>query len=277
MRLRKTRTPRMLRRDRLHLALVSMTYVAQAATVPPFRHHGVVDSIQVEALRALLAPTGWLDRTTEFATALRRRARTPHGLLIVGTPADEPWHITAHLADESRLTGLPELEPTLVRWSPPPGAPPHLRIGIDRLEQAGRSETLLVVTPDTAPDALLERLADARKSGSAIFALDRGDPELDDLAHEALDVRPANAPVSFDGAQHLVSVAVGDSARDGRPRDGRWDGQRSGGFPRDADPGEFLLGARQARNEPRPDSRAAQLRGRLGRLLDAISGPSDRG
>ena len=43
---------------------------------------------QVDALRALLAPTGWLDRTRQFAGALRHRARTPQGLLIVGTPHD---------------------------------------------------------------------------------------------------------------------------------------------------------------------------------------------
>jgi hypothetical protein len=167
---------------------------------------------QVEALRAMLAPTGWLDRTTEFARALRKQARTPNGLLIVGTPAYEPWHMTAHLADESRFAGLPELVPTLVRWAPPPGAPAHLRVGIERLEHARRDETLLVVSGESAPAALLERVAGARKSGAAVFALDQGDPELDDLAHESLAVVPAQAPVSFDGAQHLVSLAAGEAA-----------------------------------------------------------------
>ena len=103
--------------------------------------------------------------------------------------------MTAHLTDESRYAGLPELAPTLVRWAPPPGAPPHLRVGIDRIQQAGRAETLLVVGSDTAPDDLLERVADARKSGAAIFALDRGDDELESLAHESLAVRPALDPV----------------------------------------------------------------------------------
>jgi hypothetical protein len=193
-----------------------------------------MNTAQVEALHALLAPTGWLDRTRFFARELRIRARTPNGLLIVGTPADEPWHMTAHLADESRLTGLPELAPTLVRWAPPPGAPPHLSVGIDRLEHAGRDETLLVVSGEVAPSALLERLADARKTGAAIFAIDQGDPELDELAHEALAVLPAQAPVSFDGAQHLVSLAIGEAAA---PRP-----QRSG------------------------------MRSQLARLLDAVSG-----
>jgi hypothetical protein len=167
-----------------------------------------MQTAQMEALRVLLAPTGWLERTRYFAGALRRRARTPHGLLIVGTPADEPWHMTAHLADESQLAGLPELMPTLLRWAPPAGAPPHLAVGIQRLEQAGRAQTLLVVSPTAAPAALLDRVADARKAGTAIFALDAGDPDLDGLAVESLAVRPG--PLSFDAAQHLVSLSVAE-------------------------------------------------------------------
>lgn len=166
---------------------------------------------QVDALRALLAPTGWLERTRHFASALRLRSRTPNGLLIVGTPADEPWHMTAHLADESRFADLPELMPTLVRWAPPAGAPPHLAVGIDRLEQAGRTETLLVVSAEAAPPVLLDRVADARKAGTAIFALDQGDPDLDDLASESLAVRPEHDPLSFDAAQHLVSLGITDA------------------------------------------------------------------
>src|SRR5262249_20614442 len=150
------------------------------------------------------------------------------------------WHMTAHLADESRLAGLPELAPTLVRWSPPAGAPAHLSVGIERLERASKTETLLVVSSDAAPAALLERISDARKAGTAIFALDRGDPDLDDLAHESLVVRPIVDPVSFDGAQHLVSVAVGEANRE-RPGRG-------------------------------PAGRRA-VRARLARLLDTVSGP----
>ena len=168
---------------------------------------------QVAALRELLAPTGWLDQTSYFGRALRRSARTPEGLLIVGTPDDEPWHMTAHLADESRLAGAPGLAPTLVRWAPPPGAPPHLSVGIGRLESAGREETLLVVSALAAPAGLLQRLDDARKTGSTIFALDTDDPELDDIAHEALAIGPGSAPVSFDAAQHLVSAAAGQAGR----------------------------------------------------------------
>jgi hypothetical protein len=171
-----------------------------------FVQHGGVQTAQVDAVRALLAPTGWLEGTRYFAGALRRRARTPNGLLIVGTPADEPWHMTAHLADESQLAGLPELMPTLVRWAPPAGAPAHLAVGIERLKLAGRTETLLVVSPTAAPPALLDRVADAKKAGTAIFAMDTGDPDLDELAAESLAVRPG--PLSFDAAQHLVSFSV---------------------------------------------------------------------
>ncbi len=214
-----------------------------------------MNTAQVEALRTLLASSGWLDRTRYFARALRARSRTPQGLLIVGTPTDEPWHMTAHLADESKLAGLPELAPTLVRWAPPPDAPPHLRVGIDRIERAGRSETLLVVGSDAAPDALLERVAGARKAGAAIFALDRGDDELDSLAHESLAVRPDVDPVSFDGAQHLVSLSVGEAVYLGA-------GHRCG-------PGQAESPG-QAGSPGQP--RLAEVRGRLARLLNAVSG-----
>jgi len=168
---------------------------------------------QVAALRALLAPTDWLDRTGTFARALRHRTRTPGGLLIVGTPAYEPWHMTAHLADESRLAGIPELEPTLVRWAPAPRAPAHLQIGLDRLDAANPRETLLVVSSEVAPAELLERVDDVRRRGATIFALDRGDPELDRIVHESLAVPLASAPVTFDAAQHLVSAAVAEAPR----------------------------------------------------------------
>ena len=82
-----------------------------------------VNAAQVEALRELLASSGWLDRPRQFARALRGRSRTPHGLLIVGTPEHEPWHMTAHLEQESQLAGIPGLAPTLVRWAPPADAP----------------------------------------------------------------------------------------------------------------------------------------------------------
>ncbi|GAA2577392.1 hypothetical protein [Actinomadura fulvescens] len=175
-----------------------------------------MDAEQVTLLREVLAATGWLERTAEFGRALRVSARTPGGLLLVGTPAEDPWHLAAHLDDESRLGAMPELSPTLVRWSPPPDAPPHLRVGLERLERAQRGETLFVVAEEEAPVPLLERVDDARRTGAVILALDGGDRELQGLAHEALTVSPQEALVSFDGAQHLVSAAAGQDASPAR-------------------------------------------------------------
>ena len=214
---------------------------------------------QVTALRALLAPTGWLDRTSSFARALRRSSRTPNGLLVVGPAADEPWHMTAHLADESRVAGIPELAPTLIRWQPDPGAPAHLSVGLERLRAATRSETVLVVSGQLAPAELLERVHDVRRAGATVFALDSDDPELDGLAHESLPVRPGTAPMSFDAAQHLVSSAV--------TNDGDAVGLQRAAATLASEPGN--------RHWAQAEGGSRSLRTRLARLLDAVSGSPD--
>lgn len=168
-----------------------------------------MDAQHVAALRELLASTPWIDRTVDLGRALRR-TRDPGGLMLLGTPQDEPWHLTAHLADEAQFCGLPQLAPSLVRWNPPPDAPAHLRIGLDRLEEARRGQTLFVVnSAPEAPVPLLERVDDARRTGATVLALDQGDPELTSLAHDALSYTPDSSPLSFDGLQHLVSSAAG--------------------------------------------------------------------
>lgn len=219
-----------------------------------------MDADQVATLRTLLARTGWLDRVRVFGRALRGSTRSAGGLLVVGTPTSEPWHLTAHLDEESRLAGIPELMPTLVRWAPPPGAPPHLAVGLSRLEAARRGETLFVVSEETAPVPLLERVNDARHLGATILALDSGDRELDSLAHESLAVPSRAEPplpgnfdeaewarraglITFDATQHLVSAAAGER-EDARSR--------------------VEAGARGKRG----------LRDRLARLLDTVSGPT---
>jgi hypothetical protein len=225
-----------------------------------------VDANQVATLRELLASTGWIERTRAFARGLRKATRTPGGLLLVGTPDDEPWHLTAHLDEESRLAAIPELMPTLVRWRVPAHGPAHLRVGLERLESARRGETLFVVTPTTAPVPRLERISDARRSGATIFALDQGDRELDSLAHETMAIRPgAGAPVlSFGVAQHLVSAACGEL-----------------GGGRAAAGGEFGV-ARQPSRAGQPSTPGYQryrpgvrgLKDRVAHLLEVVSGPN---
>ncbi len=189
-------------------------------------------------LRDVLSSTGWVDRTRGFARTLRRSTDGGAGLLLVGTPTHEPWHLAAHLDDESRYAGIPSLSPTLVRWAPPAGAPEHLAVSLDRLTAVRRGETLFVIAPDDPTEQLLERLADARRLGATLLSIDGGDGDLAGLAHDQLvvpsrgltavgepsglvvplqlaglgDVDLALPEVSFDTVQHLVSAAAGEES-----------------------------------------------------------------
>jgi hypothetical protein len=191
---------------------------------PQLRHDGAVDVSRVMVLREMLASSGWVERTQGFARTLRRQTTEPGGLLLVGTPQAEPWHLAAHLDDESRWSGTPQLSPTLVRYQAPVDAPAHLAVTLERLEAARKGETLFVVSEDAAPEMLLERAWDARKLGATVLSLDAGDDELHGVAHESLVVPSASASsvvvpeldvVSFDSVQHLVSVAAGEAAHGG--------------------------------------------------------------
>ncbi len=201
-----------------------------------------MDRARIALMRDLLAGTGWVERTRSFGQALRLAPHEAGGLLLVGTPTEEPWHFAAHLDDEARWSDLPGLAPVLVRWSPPPNAPPHLAVGLQRLEQIARGETVFVVAPDAAPEQLLERVADARRIGATVFSLDAGDTELEGLAHESLWVPSAASDgivvPEFDVVSHLVSMAAGGSTTASRGR----------------------IGA---------------VRRRLGRILDAVSDSDD--
>ena len=127
-------------------------------------HDGGVDAFRTAVLRDVLASTGWVERAREFATRLRRSTE-PGGLMLVGTPQEEPWHMAAHLANEAELARLPQLNPTLLRWAPPVTAPVHLTVGVDRLATARRGESVLVITEQLAPVYLLEHVERARKGG----------------------------------------------------------------------------------------------------------------
>jgi len=156
-----------------------------------------------------LEPGGWLDTARRFAASLRGAGHEPGRLLVVGTPDEEPWHLTAHLADAARWRNLPALQPTLVRWQVPEGAPPHLSVGLDAVHRAGRGTTVLVAAPTVptaADDRLLERLDDARRGGATLFALHPGGGSLDDLVHESLPLpRVMPALEGFETAGHVVS------------------------------------------------------------------------
>lgn len=189
----------------------------------------VVDSSRVLLLREALAGSGWVERTRSFASSLRRVA-TPGGLLLVGTPDEEPWHLAAHLDDEARISGIAELSPTLVRWAPPADAPAHLSVTFARLEAARRGETVFVVAPDAPPESLLQRVSDAKKTGATVLSIDDGDDDLASLAHDRLVVPTASSQrlvvtqempssVDIDTVSHLVSVAAGENVSRASMRD----------------------------------------------------------
>ncbi|MEV6111691.1 hypothetical protein AB0L59_04050 [Streptomyces sp. NPDC052109] len=178
-----------------------------------------MDAVRVALLREVLAGTEWLGATRRFAGVLRGSV-VAHGggLLLVGTPEDEPWHLAAHLVDEAAWSGTPELAPTLVRHHARPGAPPHLAVGPGRIEAARRGETLLVVAPKE-PEPLLQRVHDARRAGVTVLALGAGGGELAAMAHDTLAV-PEDAELDLDTVQHLVSAAAGENAGSLRVRRG---------------------------------------------------------
>jgi hypothetical protein len=237
-----------------------------------------MDAERVHVLREALRHTEWWARACSVGGALRATSGPGH-LLLVGTPLVEPWHLAAHLDDESRLGGLPQLAPALVRWEAPAAAPPHLSIGLSRLERATRSETVFVVSPDVAPDPLLERVDDARRTGATIVALDAQDGPLADLAHERMTVSPAalSLPESLQRVLAPVPRAPQQLAAAASDRLGP-DGvlhlppqvAAGLGLPASFDLAQHFVSA--AAGSP-PELGRRGWRGRLGSLLDAICGP----
>lgn len=188
-----------------------------------------MDSAQTDFLRELVNDTAWFGECRDFARTLRRAPRSPGGLLLVGTPQEEPWHLAAHLDTEAGLAGLPNLAPTLVRHQVPDDAPPHLAVTLERLEQARRGEAVFVVAPDDPGVPLLERVDDARRRGAAILTLaedEESSGELLTLSHDALLVPENGVVPGFDAAQHLLSATAGE--RDDRRGRRRGTGERQG-------------------------------------------------
>jgi len=174
-----------------------------------------MDPAEAAYLREALAGTGLPEHSDQLARAIRRSTRTPDGLLLTGPAEDEPWHLTAHLADEARYSGIRELAPTLLRWNVHPSDPGHLRHSVTRLAEARRGESVLVVSDEPDGDALaplLERVADARRHGAAVFGLQAQPSELGSVVNDCVTVSEyPPGLVSFEGSQHLLSLAVGAS------------------------------------------------------------------
>ncbi|MEU1704467.1 hypothetical protein ABZ478_03575 [Streptomyces sp. NPDC005706] len=176
-----------------------------------------MDAVRVALLREVLAGTEWLGATRRFAGVLRGSVVSHGGgLLLVGTPEYEPWHLAAHLVDEAAWSGTPELAPTLVRHHARPADPAHLAVGPGRIEAARRGETLLVVAPEE-PAELLERVHGARRAGVTVLALGADGGELAAMAHDTLAV-PEGAELDLDSVQHLVSAAAGENSSPRVPR-----------------------------------------------------------
>lgn len=188
-----------------------------------------MDRDQAVALRELLIATSaepdWVAASAEFGLALQAAPKTAGGLLVAGPAEAEPWHFTAHLADEAVWAQLPFLAPTLLRAAPAADAPAHLSTGWERLAQSGRGEALLVVAAADPDEELLERISGARRKGTRILALAQTAPELGSIAHETLIVperggeagtgpRFDTGALTFDTAQHLLSLA--STAQDSR-------------------------------------------------------------
>lgn len=187
------------------------------------------------ALQRLLTRTEWAPRARVFAETLRATRHRPGGLLLVGTPTYEPWHLAAHLGDAAQRADLPHLQPTLIRHTTPPNAPPHLNIGLPRLTHADRGDTVLVIAPHSPSIGLLDRLNDARHAGATILAIHTADSDLASLTHDELTLatapnhvtnlgrpelrNPTSAlPNPFDVAQHLISTAIGVTCEPKRSR-----------------------------------------------------------
>jgi hypothetical protein len=146
-----------------------------------------------------------------------RGGHEPGRLLVVGTPEDEPWHLTAHLADAARWRSLPSLQPTLVRWQVPSARPPTCPSGLEAVHTAARGTTVLVArraTPTTTA-ARAARRRPARR-GDAVRAARRA-RAAEALAHESLPLpRVMPALEGFETASHVVAT-VTDARRRGLP------------------------------------------------------------
>ena len=178
-------------------------------------------------------------RAHDAPLARPRRA----GCSLVGTPDEEPWHLTAHLSDEARISGIPELAPTLVRWQVPRG-----RTAAPVVHARSGSRRHVAARPCWSSPRRPRRRHCSSGPGTPASSAPRcspstaGDAELQGVAHESL------------------TVVTNDLVR---PR---------GVLRHRPAPGE--RGRRRDRTRRRGRSAAAASGDRLGHLLDVVSGPS---
>jgi hypothetical protein len=155
-------------------------------------------------------------------------------------------------------------------------------IGLDRLESAGRGETLFIVAPDDPTDALLERLSDARKSGATLLTMDRGDDDLAGLAHDQLIV-PATGLISISGEPltsdpSMTSLPLFTSPSASTPPINPMTEMELVTPAMSFDTVQHLVSAAAGEAPEGSANSRRSFRDRLGRMLDSIQGappPSD--
>ena len=126
-------------------------------------------------------------------------------LFVLGSQDFEPWHFTAHIAEEADRTGRADLSPTLLRWAVPRGAPTHLSISTDHVSFLERNQTLLVVSPYGESDELKTRVDHARKRGARVLSVQQEGSQLSDLSHDILAVESWRNAHEIEVSQHLVT------------------------------------------------------------------------
>lgn len=162
------------------------------------------------SVRRLIRSLGDLGREAKvFGHALGSGNRGVGKLMIIGTPTYEPWHFTAHLADEARRHGRRDLSPTLVRWQIDMGAPAHLSVSVDEVAHASPETTVLVI-PDGDDPGLLERVTDAHRRGARVMTIERAGSNLAEYSHELLSVGVGRSVRDYDTCQHVVSSVAPD-------------------------------------------------------------------
>ena len=76
-------------------------------------HDGVVDASRAVLLRDLLASSPLIERTRGLRPTAHDLDPRPWWVAAGRYTEEEPWHLAAHLDDESQYAGLPVLRPTL--------------------------------------------------------------------------------------------------------------------------------------------------------------------